>query len=299
MSLLPAALRDAIDLAPRAIEGGLLAGAACGAAGVVLRWRRLVWAGFAVPEAATAGTSFALGNDTLLPALGVSGALPSWLGWEPMWVFLATALAVLWLVPVARPARKGGERAASACFLLATTLTVLLVSLSPHGTEEVRALSTGKTLLFLAEDDVRTLAWTMPPLAALSALFAGPLPSLAFDRDHAQAAGRPVARLEAGFAAGFLALVALLAPRVGAPFVFAYLTLPAAAAERLVARPVPTVLAATVLGALGFLVGATAAVAWDLPFSTAAIAGSLAVSGLVVALRTLALGRLYVVRRAR
>src|SRR5439155_12822485 len=85
VSLLPAALRDAIDLAPRAIEGGLLAGAACGAAGVVLRWRRLVWAGFAVPEAATAGTSFALGNDTLLPALGVSGALPSWLGWEPMW----------------------------------------------------------------------------------------------------------------------------------------------------------------------------------------------------------------------
>jgi len=273
------AFREALSLAPRAICGGTLAAAASGGIGVVLRWRRLVWTGFAVPEAATVGAALALGADTLLPALGVSGALPPVLLDQGTMSLVTAAFAIAWLLPVARSARPGGERAAAACFLVAATLTVLLVSESPHGTEEVRALATGKTLLFLEAKDVALLTWWMPPLVVLAFLFARPLAALAFDRDHARAAGHRVVRLEAGFAAGFLALVAVAAPRAGAPFVFAYLTLPAAAAERLVARPGATVVVATLLATLGFLVGATASVRFDLPFSTAAAGGALSVAG--------------------
>ena len=282
-------LRDAFDAAPRAIEGGLLAAAACGALGALLRWRRLVWAGFAIPEAATAGAAFALGQETLLPALGV-GVLPAWLAGEGVWVFLATALATFWLVPVARAARPGGERAAAACFLAASAAAVLFVSQSPHGTEEVRSLVTGKALLFLSPADVMLLAWTLPPLVALVLCFAGRFSAAAFDRDHARVAGHPVVRLEAGFAAVLLALVSLAAPRAGAPFVFAYLTLPAAAAERLAARPLPMVAVSVLLSLVAFLVGAVAAVRFDLPFSTASAAGALLVTGAAL-LGSLALPR--------
>jgi zinc/manganese transport system permease protein len=273
------AFREAFELAPHAMAGGILVAAACAAFGVLLRWRRLVWAGFAIPEAATAGAAFALGQATLLPALGL-GALP--LEGEGIAVLVAAALAIAWLVPVARAARPGGERAAAVCFLAASAAAVLFVCRSPHGTEEVRALVTGKALLFLAGDDVALLAWTLPPLVLLVIGFTGPFSAAAFDRDHARAAGHPVVRIEAGFALGLLALVSLAAPRAGAPFVFAYLTLPAAAAERLAARPVPTVLVSMLLGVVGFVGGAVAAVRLDIPFSTAAAAAALLVAGLAV-----------------
>jgi zinc/manganese transport system permease protein len=272
-------LLDAFELAPHALWGGLLVAAACGGVGGLLRWRRLVWAGFAIPEAATAGAAWALGHATLLPALGLGAAPPPFLASVGLMALVASALAVALLVPVARAARPGGERAAAACFLVATTATVLFVSRSAHGTEEVRALVTGKALLFLGEADVRTLAWTMPPLLVLTLVFAGPFSAAAFDRDHARVAGHPVARLEAGFATGLLALVALATPRAGAPFVFAYLTLPAAAAERVAARPLPTLLVSVAVSVAGFLAGAVAAVRLDLPFSTAAVGGALLASG--------------------
>ena len=125
------------------------------------------------------------------------------------------------------------------------------------------------------------------PLLALALWQVRAFAATAFDRDHARAAGRPVARLEAAFAAGFLVLVAVLAPRAGAPFVFTYLTIPPAAAERLVARPTSVALASVLLGALGFLVGALASVRWDLPFSTSAAAGALLVAGVAACVSAL------------
>jgi zinc/manganese transport system permease protein len=282
------ALEKAFDLLPEGMPGGLLVAAACGAIGVLLRWRRLVWAGFAVPEAATVGTAFALGHDTLLPILGVTATAPALLGNEPLLVALVTGAAILWLVPVGRAARAGGERAAAACFLASATLSVLLVSQSPHGTEEVRALATGRTLLFLLPEDITILAWSMPPLAVLALLLARPLAAVAFDRDHARAAGHPVLALEAGFAVAFAALVVLAAPRAGAPFLFAGLTVPPAAAERLVARPAAVVAASSLLATLGFLLGAASAVELDLPFATAAVGGVLAVAGLALLVGCLA-----------
>ncbi|HEX5136498.1 MAG TPA: metal ABC transporter permease [Planctomycetota bacterium] len=267
-------LRETYDLAPHAIAGGILVAATCAAFGALLRWRRLVWAGFAIPEAATAGAAFALGQETLLPALGL-GALPPG---EGVPVLIATALAIAWLVPVGRAARPGGERAAAICFLAASTLAVLFVCQSPHGTEEVRSLVTGKALLFLSSEDVTLLAWTLPPLLLLVVAFTGPFSAAAFDRDHARVAGHPVVPLEAGFAVSLLALVSLSAPRAGAPFVFAYLTLPPAAAERLAARPFPTMLLSVLLGVGGFLAGATASVRFDIPFATGAAAGALIVA---------------------
>lgn len=282
MSWILDAWNTTLELVPQAVQAGVLSAAACAAAGVLLRWRRLIWAGFAVPEAATVGTALALGSQTLWSALGFAGAVPPLLTNATVLVGIATAIPVLWLIPIGRAARRGGERAAAACFLLAATLVVLLVSESPHGTEEVRALATGKTLLFLGADDVTILAWAMPPLACFAVLLAPALAALAFDRDHARAAGRPVVALEAGVAVGLGALIALLSPRTGAPFVFAYLTIPAAAAERVAARPRSVVVASLLVGVLGFLVGAVAAVRWDLPFSTAAIAGVLGVGGLLI-----------------
>ena len=289
------ALQEAWALAPHGVEGGLLAAVSCAVLGVLLRWRRLVWAGFAVPQASTVGLAFALGAGTLLPALGL--VVPPWLhgalehdglafapglAFPDIAAFVATVAAAVWLLPVGRCARRGGERAAAACFLLATTAVVLLVSRSPHGTEEIRAIATGKTLLFLDAADLVVLRVGMPVLLLLGLALARPMAAIAFDRDHARVAGRPVVRLELAFAAAGAALCTLLAPRAGAPFVFAYLTLPAAGAERVAARPLPTAISAALLGGLGFLVGATASVRHDLPFSTAAAGGALAVSGAVV-----------------
>jgi ABC-type microcin C transport system permease subunit YejB len=115
-------------------------------------------------------------------------------------------------------------------------------------------------------------------LAVLVVAAAGSLSAAAFDRDHARVAGHRVRTLEAGFAVALLALVLLGAPTAGAPFLFAYLVLPVTAAGGVAARPVAVVVAAAVLAALGFLTGATAAVALDLPFATAAVAGMLAVT---------------------
>jgi zinc/manganese transport system permease protein len=288
-------LQQAFDLAPDAMVGGLLVAAACGGVGVLLRWRRLVWAGFAVPEAASVGTAFALGYATLLPKLGLAGPFPGWFSEEGLLVTLVTALAVLWLVPIGHARRRGSERAAAACFLAAATLSVLLVSQSPHGTEEVRALATGKTLLFLLPEDVHVLFWSMPAAAALTLVLAGPLSAIAFDRDHARAVGHAVVTLEAAFAVLFGGLVVIAAPRAGAPFLFACLTLPPAAAERLAARPLPVVIASLVVSTLGFLVGATVSVGLDLPFSTAAVGGVVVASAAGILLPTLGrpvLGRL-------
>jgi ABC-type Mn2+/Zn2+ transport system permease subunit len=287
VNVLPDLVREAFALAPHAMAGGILMAAACGAIGVMLRWRRLVWTGFAIPEAATAGTAFALGQETLLPALGL-GTLPAALAGEALWAFVATALASLWLVPVARAARPGGERAAAICVLAASVAAVLFVSKSAHGTQEV--LMAGKALLFLSAGDVAVLTWALPPLVVLAVVFAAPFSAAAFDRDHALAAGHPVVRLEVGFAVGLLALVSLSVPRAGWPFVFAYLTLPPAAAERLAGRPVVTVLVSVALAVLGVVVGATASLPPDLPFATAAAAGVLPVAGLA-ALMGLALPR--------
>jgi ABC-type Mn2+/Zn2+ transport system permease subunit len=66
-------------------------------------------------------------------------------------------------------------------------------------------------------------------------------------------------RTEAAFAVVLVALCAVLAPRTGAAFLFAFVTLPAAAAGRVVARPFPMVALATVLGVLGSVTGASIA----------------------------------------
>ena len=310
MSALLEVVREAFDLVPRAVVGGALAGAACGAVGTLLRWRRLVWAGFAVPEAATVGTAAALGAATLAASLDVEPtALPRWLQ-DPhggaarhvdligsTWIssvdllsLCVAVLAVLWLVPIGRRAAAGGERAAAACFLLATTAVVLLVSRSAHGTEEIRQLAVGRTLMFLSPDDERLLRYAMPALVVVAWALAPGLASLAFDRDHARATGRAVHLTEACFAAAFLLLCAVLASRTGPAFLFAYLTLPAVGAERLVARPFPTIVVATSLGALGSVAGAAAAVRLDLPYATASTAGILALTGASVVAG--ALGRL-------
>ena len=270
--------QQAFDWEPGAMWGGLLVAAACGAVGMHLRWRRLVWTGFAVPQAASVGTAFALGHETLLARLGMPSALPAWFSDADLLVALVTAAVVAWLVPVGRTARRGGERAAAACFLVAATLSVLLVSQSPHGTEEVRALATGKTLLFLLPGDVSLLAWLMPVAALVAAVLARPVAALAFDRDHARAVGHPVVPIELVFALLICGLVVLAAPRAGAPFLFAAFTLPPAAAERIVARPIPLVLGSMLIATAGFLLGAACAVGYDLPFSTAAIGGIIATS---------------------
>ncbi len=307
MSSIIDAVRAAFELVPRAMIGGALAGAACGAVGTLLRWRRLVWAGFAVPEAATVGTAAALGMSTLAASFGLDpSALPAvfqdphgshaqhvelggslWISHGDLLSLVAAALAVLWLVPIGRRASVGGERAAAACFLLATTAVVLLVSQSAHGTEEIKQLAVGRTLMFLSPGDERMLRIAMPLVVACSWLLSSGVAALSFDRDHARATGRGVHRSEAAFAIVFLFLCAILAARTGPAFLFAYLTLPAAGAERLAARPFPTIVLATVLGALGSVVGAAAAVRWDLPFATASTAGVLGVAGASIALAAL------------
>jgi len=272
-------MQEAFRWEPGAMWGGLLVAAACGAVGVHLRWRRLVWTAFAVPQAASVGTAFALGHATLLVRLGMEGTLPSVFSDEALLVPLVTLGVVAWLVPVGRAARRGGERSAAACFLVAATLSVLLVSQSPHGTEEVRALATGKTLLFLLPADVTVLTWMMPLVALVAVLLARPVAALAFDRDHARAAGHPVVLVEAVFAAVLCLLIVFAAPRAGAPFLFAAFTLPPAAAERIVARPISLVLASLLIAAAGFLFGAVCAVGYDLPFATAAVGGIVVTSG--------------------
>lgn len=260
-------LVEAWTLAPEAMTGGLLVAAACGGVGLVLRWRRLVWTGLAVPEASNAGTAFALG------VCGIDGGSPGL-------ALLASVLAIVWLVPVGRPARRGGESSAAACFLLASTASVLFVCNSPHGLDGVRALATGRGLLFLREGDTPLLAAMAGALLALAFLSCRALAAAAFDRDHARMAGYGVRWLEGGFAAGFAVLVAVAGPRAGAPFLFAYLTLAPAAAERLAARPAATMALSVLLAATAFLIGGACAVRYDLPFSPAAAAGVVVVAGL-------------------
>ncbi len=263
-------LRDAWTLAPEAMTGGLLVAAACAVVGLVLRWRRLVWTGLAVPEASNAGTAFALGVCGIEE--GSSGL-----------ALLASVLAIVWLVPVGRSGGRTGESSAAACFLLASTLSVLFVSNSPHGLDEVRALATGRGLLFLREGDMAVLAATLGSLLAVTLIACGALSAAAFDRDHARMAGFAVARLEGGFAIGFALLVSVAGPRAGAPFLFAYLTLAPAAAESLAARPSTMLAVSVLLAAMGFLLGGACAVRFDLPFSTAASGGIVAVAGLCLA----------------
>ena len=87
---------------------------------------------------------------------------------------------------------------------------------------------------------------------------------------------------EAALAVLLFALVAITVPRAGTPFVFSHLVLPAAAAERLVARRHPTVLPAAGLALVGYVAAAAAAVAWDLPFPTPAAGRALVTAGLVL-----------------
>ena len=274
-------LAQAYDLAPHALVGGAAVALAAGVVGALLRWRRVAWAGLAVPSAGTAGVAFALGGHATWHALGLPGHGP--VEDVGLWAAWFTAAAVLLVVPVGRARGRDGERAAALCFVVSTTLAVLLVAESPHGDHEVASLATGRALLFLSHEDMLLLRAAMPALALVGVLLARRVAHLSFDRDHARAAGRAVVSTELAFAGLFAALVALGVPRVGAPFLFAALTVPSAAAERVAARPTTTAAVAGGVAALGFTVGATASVAWDWPFSTGVVAGLLA-TGAAVAL---------------
>ncbi|MBK7403715.1 MAG: metal ABC transporter permease [Phycisphaerales bacterium] len=226
---------------------GWLAAAALSLIGVPVVARSQIFAGAALSEASTLGIALAMWASALLGA-----SAPAWMESDAFLSAVAVLLSVgasLLASGRAGPGRERREAMTAWIFLLGAAGSILIVSRSPHGLDEVQRLLSSSIIGATAAD-----AWIFGGLfaAAAAALLLGRNTVLLWmvDPPMAAAAGVPVRALEFGFSVLLGLAVGLAIRASGMLYTFGALVLPALAA-RTVAREIRTMLVLTPTLALG------------------------------------------------
>ncbi|MFL5264592.1 MAG: metal ABC transporter permease [Anaeromyxobacteraceae bacterium] len=239
----------------------VVAGALCGFLGVYVVLRRTVFVSAALTQLSTLGLIAAL---LLEEALGVEV--------EHAGVQLAVALAfsvagALLLGMMVRGRRVPAESGVGGTYVLAGALVVLGANRLVHAAHDLNAMVFGNAVA-VPLVDLLALAAVAALCTAVHALFAKELVFVSFDPETAAALGYDTRRWD-GLLFGTLGLAIPVAARaLGALPVFAFLTIPAAAALLLVRRLRTAFLLAAAIG----LVAATGGyvISWFLQIPTGA-----------------------------
>ena len=156
-------------------------------------------------------------------------------------------------------------------YVVAAATTVLLLSKSPHGHEQMEAMLTGK-LLFIDRTEVFTTGALYAVLGLLHVIFYRPFYAISTSPEAAEQAGMHVRLWDTLFYAMFAIMVTRSVAVGGVLVVFSFLIIPGACAAMFVEsfkwRIVVAWIVASVVSVLGMVISAI----WDLPSGSTVVA---------------------------
>lgn len=259
---------------------------ACALVGVHVVARRLVVVGVALPQTAALGIacSFLLAGAMESHGAGAMGRHEA--------MALAAELAAVGILALAARGRAGlgSGTLAGVLFAGSSALTILLMTLTPEGLEEVHHLVEGNVLAVHGTDLTR-LSIALAPVLVLHALGARRLLFCTFDRETAATLGVRTGAWEAAFFVSLAVVVAAGVHATGTLFVFAYLVLPGAAGIALGRSPAGVTLIAVTVALLSAAAGFERSYAWDAPTGPLCAAAAFAAFLVCAALARVARGR--------
>ncbi|MFA5162452.1 MAG: metal ABC transporter permease [Elusimicrobiales bacterium] len=253
------------------LAAGMILAAVCGALGVLVITKRVTFVGMALSEVAACGLAFGL-----LLLHHVEASMPvfaeAWGGAITMSAAVAaTAVAVSILALASGARRISQDGVMGILFALAGAGSILLVSYSSFGLDEVKDLLWGNLLVAKPADLALSAAVLLPALLALIVFL--PRIVLVFtDADLARLLG---VRTKAWELAFFYALgvVAAVGSKVGGSLlVFAYLVAPSCAGLLLARRMGKAMLISSCIAAACTAAGLYLSVRFDAPASQLVIA---------------------------
>jgi zinc/manganese transport system permease protein len=219
--------------------------------------RGIIFVDLALAQTAALGISvgFALGYDPH----GGEALVFAFLGA----VFAATGFALLRTVP----GTTAREVIIGCVYVVATALSIMILSQSGQGMEELKALFNG-SLLFVSWSEI---GWTAAAYGAVALTQA-----LSWRRFHALSLGagdtRPGLAWEFAFFLSFAVMITVSVYLAGILVVFAFLIIPAFTASLLLAGFVRRLVAGWAIGIVGTMAGLAAAYVLDLPVGAAVVA---------------------------
>jgi len=205
-------------------------------------------------------------------ALGISVGF--WLGYDPhgdaslAFAFVGAILAGAGFALLrAVPGTTAREVIIGCVYVVATALSIMILSQSGQGMEELKALFNG-SLLFVSWREIGLTAAAYAAIALFQALGWRRFRALSLGSSEAS----PGLALEFGFFLSFAAMITISVYLAGILVVFAFLIIPAFAASVILAGFAPRLIAGWVIGIAGALAGLAAAYVFDLPVGAAVVA---------------------------
>jgi ABC-type Mn2+/Zn2+ transport system permease subunit len=245
---------------------GWLVAALLALLGVLVVARDQIFIGAAVSQASTLGIALALAAGDVLG-----------LAWAESDVFL-TAMAVAASVAAAllttRRARAGAPSAEALTgwvFLFAASTSILVVTRSPHGLEEIHRLLSS-SIIGASSRDVMVFAFLLAVAASVLVRVHRALLLLAVDPAMAAAVGVPVARWDAILSCMLGLVIGLAIPAAGVLYAFGCLVLPALVARGLCREMRPMFVMAPLVAVGSAMAAFVVAHHYDLPPAQATVA---------------------------
>lgn len=241
-------LQEILETFPSAILAGLIIASACSFLGTLVVLKRLVFIGATLSEVATCGIAagFFFHFHPMLGAMGF------------------TLLAVTLLAFISGERRIPRDAILAILFILSASLSILLVSGSAVGFDEVKSLLYGDLVITSAED-LKILLITVVPLALGVLIFIRPIVYTFVDRDEAKVLGLHVRFWELLFYYVLGIVVSAASKLGGMLLVFCYLVVPPAIGLLMSNRLRNAFLISVASAIFSTLIGFTVSYVYDLP----------------------------------
>lgn len=156
-------------------------------------------------------------------------------------------------------------------YVVAAAVTVLLLSKSPHGHEQMEQMLTGK-LLFVNQAEVLTTAALYAGLGLLHVIFYRPFLAISTSPEAAERAGMRVHLWDILFYGMFALMVTRSVAVAGVLVVFSFLIIPGACAGLLVSSFKSRIVVAWIVASVVSVMGMFISAAWDLPTGSTVVA---------------------------
>ncbi len=258
-------LETLFQLFPQAIGAGLIIACVCTLLGVFTVLKRMVFIGITLSEVAACGIAAAM-IFHVHPFFG-AGALT-----------LATVAILSYPFETNRIPR---DAVLGVIFVLASALSILLVSKSGFGLHEVKALLYGDLILTSSQDFMIILASLLPALACIL-IFIRPILYTFLDREAARLLGIRAAVWELLYFFALGLAVSAASKVAGALLIFCYLVV-APSAALLLSRQIVWVMIIAISGALAStFLGIYCSFRYDLPTNQSIVVTDCALFGLAL-----------------
>jgi zinc/manganese transport system permease protein len=172
--------------------------------------------------------------------------------------------------------RLGGERVPheaiiGVIYVVAAATTVLLLSKSPHGHEQMEEMLTGK-LLFIDRTEVLTTGALYAGLGLLHVIFFRPFLAISSSPEQAEKSGMRVRLWDTLFYAMFAIMVTRSVAVAGVLVVFSFLIIPGACAAMFVDSFKWRIVIAWAVASIVSVLGMAISAIWDLPSGSTVVA---------------------------